>query len=84
MELHRKLGIATLILGILVTIWRLGKRDRLGYQGRGLTLLAMLAMAGTLAYGAHLGGRVVNEFGGGGTFNGAHSSSGHEDHQHRH
>ena len=68
MELHRKLGIATLVLGALGMVWRLWKRDRLGSRARGLTLLLMLAMAGTLGYGAHLGGRMVYEFGVGGSF----------------
>ncbi|MBI4341652.1 MAG: DUF2231 domain-containing protein [Candidatus Omnitrophica bacterium] len=68
MELHRKLGIATLVLGALVMVWRLWKRDRLGGPARALTLLLMLTMSGTLAYGAHLGGRLVYEFGAGGSF----------------
>lgn len=68
MELHRKLGIATLILGSLVVIWRLWKRDQLGSRVRLLILLVMLVMTGTLGYGAHLGGRLVYEFGAGGTF----------------
>lgn len=68
MELHRKLGVATLVLGALVAVWRLWKRDRLGTRARALTLAVMLAMTGTLAYGAHLGGRLVYEFGVGGSF----------------
>lgn len=68
MELHRKLGIATLILGSLVVIWRLWKRDHLGSRVRLLILLVMLVMTGTLGYGAHLGGRLVYEFGVGGAF----------------
>ncbi len=68
MELHRKLGIATLILGIFVVGWRLFTRDRLTTKARGLTLLIMLAMAGTLGLGAHLGGRLVYAFGVGGVY----------------
>jgi uncharacterized membrane protein len=68
MELHRKLGIATLVLGGLVVAWRLWVRDRLSHPARILTLVVMLAMAGTLGYGAHLGGRLVYEFGVGGSF----------------
>lgn len=84
MELHRKLGIATLILGVLVVGWRLFKRDHLTARGRFLTLLAMLAMAGTLAFGAHLGGRLVYEFGVGGVY--GKSSGGIEviEHEHHH
>ena len=68
MELHRKLGLATLILASLVVIWRLWKRDRLTNRARILALLVMLAMVGTLSFGAHLGGRLVYEFGVGGQF----------------
>ena len=81
-ELHRKLGIATLILGGLMVAWRLWKRDQLGGRARMLTLLIMLVMAGTLGYGAHLGGRLVYEFGVGGTF-GARPPT-HESHVHQH
>lgn len=68
MKLHRKLGITTLILGGLVVLWRLVTRDRLSSLWRAITVLLMLAMAGTLMYGAHLGGRLVYEFGVGGNF----------------
>lgn len=68
MELHRKLGIATLVIGGLVVGWRLFKRDQLTSRARLLVLLLMLAMAGTLSFGAHLGGRLVYEFGVGGVY----------------
>lgn len=68
MELHRKLGIATLILAGLVVVWRLFKRDRLAVRGRVLMLFLMLAVAASLSLGAHLGGRMVYEFGVGGSY----------------
>ena len=68
MELHRKLGIATLVLGALTLSWRLFKRDRLTTRARMITLFVMLAMTATLGYGAHLGGRLVYEFGVGGSY----------------
>ncbi len=68
MELHRKLGIATLVLGVLIVGWRLFRRDRLTTRDRLLTFVIMLVMAGTLAFGAHLGGRMVYEFGVGGVY----------------
>jgi len=68
MELHRKLGIATVSLGSLLVAWRLWRRDRLTSRSRLLVLLLMLAMGSTLAYGAYLGGRMVYEFGVGGSF----------------
>ena len=82
MELHRKLGIATLVLGILVVTWRLWKRDRLGVRARAVTLVLMLAIAGTLGYGAHLGGRLVYEFGVGGSFGSSDSSLPSSHHHH--
>jgi uncharacterized membrane protein len=83
MELHRKLGISTLILGGLVVAWRLWKRDQLGGWARMLTLLIMLVMIGTLGYGAHLGGRLVYEFGVGGSFGKSQPAS-IEEHEHHH
>lgn len=68
MELHRKLGIATLVVGSIVVSWRLFKRDRLTTRARLLALFLMLGMAGTLSFGAHLGGRLVYEFGVGGIY----------------
>ncbi len=71
LELHKRLGITTLILGIMALALRLRYRDQLSPRLRLLSLIIMLAMTGTLAYGAFLGGRLVYEFGVGGTF-GAH------------
>ena len=68
MELHEKLGITTLILGLMACGLRLGMRDRLGWRLRVFAMLLMLAMVSTLAYGAFLGGRLVFEFGVGGQF----------------
>ena len=73
MELHERLGISTLILGLMAASWRLFRRDQLTRRWRIVTLLLSLAMAGTLSAGAFLGGRLVYEFGVGGRF-GAPSS----------
>ena len=82
MELHQKLGIATLIIGSLVAAWRLWTRDRLGPRSRAAATLLMAAMAGTLAYGAHLGGRLVYEFGVGGAFGAAGRAVSPDHHEH--
>ena len=82
MELHQKLGIATLIMGSVAAVWRLGTRDRLGLPSRALVMLLMAAMAGTLAYGAHLGGRLVYEFGVGGAFGAAGRAVSPDHHEH--
>ncbi len=68
MELHKRLGITTLILGIMVTSWRWWKRDQLSPRARLFTMAGMLVMASTLSIGAYLGGRMVYEFGVGGSF----------------
>lgn len=68
MELHERLGISTLILGVIVAGWRLTTRDRLATRSRLFVILLSAAMLGTLSWGAHLGGRLVYEFGVGGTF----------------
>ena len=81
LELHERLGITTLTLGLMTTGWRLRYRDRLTPRSRTLTFLAMLAMMGTLVYGAHLGGRLVYEFGVGGPF-GASAQRSVPSHQH--
>ena len=83
MELHRKLGIATLVIGVLVTLGRLVVRDRLPGWARAVSLILMLGMGGTLAYGAHLGGRLVYEFGVGGPF-GTTPPVPVDDHHHEH
>lgn len=68
MALHKRLGIATLSLGAIVAGWRLIRRDRLSSRMRLALLSLSLIMLGTLSWGAHLGGRLVYEFGVGGTF----------------
>lgn len=68
MELHRTLGISTLVLGSFAVAWRLWKRERLTGYARALTVVWMVCVAATLCYAAHLGGRLVYEFGVGGSF----------------
>lgn len=68
MEVHKRLGFITLILGLMAVSWRLKQRDRLTVRARAVTILLAFVMAGTLVWGAHLGGRLVFEFGVGGSF----------------
>ena len=68
LELHKRLGITTLILGIMMSGLRLATRDRLTPRVRLVSLVVMAAMASTLTWGASLGGRLVYEFGVGGQF----------------
>ena len=68
MNLHERLGITTLALGLLVVSYRLWRRDQLSRRARLLTIVVMLIMSSTLGFGAYLGGRMVYEFGVGGSF----------------
>ena len=68
MELHERLGITTLILGLLIVGGRLLRRDCLPTGWRMAALLVSVALLGTLSWGAYLGGRLVYEFGVGGRF----------------
>lgn len=66
MGLHERLGITTLVLGLMNCGLRLGMRDRLTPRLRAMSLGLMVAMAATVSVGAYLGGRLVFEFGVGG------------------
>ena len=68
MELHERLGITTLILGLMACGLRLFKRDQLSPRLRFFSLILMVAFAGTVSYGAYLGGRMVYVFGVGSSF----------------
>lgn len=68
MEWHERLGITTLMLGVLVSALRLWKREPLTPRARVLTVCIMAAMVSTVSIGAYLGGRLVYEFGVGGSF----------------
>lgn len=71
LERHERLAYVTLILALLISGWRLLKRDQLTPRLRLLTILGMLALAASLGAGAFLGGRMVYEFGVGGSFGAA-------------
>jgi len=68
LELHKKLGISTLILGLLGLGWRWQQRRRLTGWRQAVASLLALGMLGTLIWGAHLGGDLVYELGVGGQF----------------
>ena len=68
MERHEHLGYITLTLSLLLCAWRLWKRDLLSTKTRLVVILLSLLMTASLALGAHLGGRLVYEFGVGGVF----------------
>ena len=67
-EWHKRLGVATLILGCVIVGWRLWRWDQLSRLERPVSLLLALVMCVSLIAGAYLGGRLVYEFGVGGSF----------------
>lgn len=66
MELHERIGYVILAGSAILLIWRLAARGSTRFRWAGWLLLA--ALCGTMAYGAHLGGRLVYEFGVGGSY----------------
>ena len=68
LEKHERLGFATLALALIITGWRLMKKDRLSPRARAVIIGLSLMMVATLTLGAYLGGRLVYEFGVGATF----------------
>ncbi len=68
MILHERLGYAVLALAVVTVGWRLLKRDALSRRGRWVTWGLLGLACGILAFSAHLGGRMVYEFGVGGSY----------------
>ena len=72
MELHEKMGYLVLIGAVLVLAWRVLTGGSVGPRSRWAAWLALGLVCGGMVYGAYLGGRMVYEFGVGGTY--GHSS----------
>ena len=68
MKLHERLGYGVLALMVLIAGCRLLMRDRISRRMRWLLWLVLAAACGVMAFGAHLGGRMVYEFGVGGSY----------------
>ncbi len=68
MHLHERLGYVVLGLAIVVTGWRLLKKDRLTLRTRRIAWALLVVACGIMAFSAHLGGRLVYEFGVGGSY----------------
>ena len=68
MEKHERLGYLILALALLITGWRLLTKDRLPAPSRWLAWVMLAVTCGTMAFSAHLGGRLVYEFGVGGSY----------------
>ena len=68
MERHERIGYAVLALAAVPLIGRLLSRDRLSVRQRGAAWVLLGAACAAMAYGAHLGGRLVYEFGVGGSY----------------
>lgn len=68
MELHERLGYVVLALVSTAAVWRLARRDRLSIHARWMVWILLGLACGAMALGAHLGGRLVYEFGVGGSY----------------
>lgn len=68
MELHERLGYTVLALAAFAAAWRLLKRDQISRKTRWLLWILLAAACGLMAFGATLGGRMVYEFGVGGSY----------------
>jgi uncharacterized membrane protein len=68
MEFHERLGYAAAVLLFFVAGWRLAKKDLLTPRSRRLAWAFLGLAVGIIAFGAHLGGRMVYEFGVGGSY----------------
>lgn len=68
MEQHERLGYVVLALVGVAAGWRLMARDRLSIRARWMAWILLGLACGAMAFGAHLGGRLVYEFGVGGSY----------------
>ena len=68
MELHEKLGYIVLSLAAFITGWRLWRRDLLSVRSRRIAWALLGVACGILVFSAYLGGRMVYEFGVGGSY----------------
>lgn len=83
-ELHEKLGIATLVLAAFTTLCRITWRRHFAGVKKALILTLMFVGAATVSFGAYLGGRLVFEFGVGGDFGHGSDSQMEQEHAHHH
>lgn len=72
MQTHERIGYGVLVMAAAVLVWRLSARDVLGPRARWVALLLLGLTCSAMGLGAHLGGRMVYEFGVGGSY--GHSS----------
>jgi len=64
-DTHGTLCIVAAIVAALLCVWRWRARSGMSAKGRAAYLVVMCVMLGVLAAGAHLGGRMVYEYGAG-------------------
>ncbi len=68
MSLHERIGYAVLAVATVVLFWRILSRDRLSARSRWMVWLPLAIACAGMAYGAFLGGRLVYEYGVGGSY----------------
>lgn len=68
MERHESVGYIVLSLAVLLLGWRVMTQDRLTGRTRWVAWGLLGLICGIMAFGAHLGGRLVYEYGVGGAY----------------
>lgn len=68
MNLHERLGYAVLVVTLGVVFIRLSRRDRLSSRFRWMAWVLLATACGLMVVSARLGGRLVYEFGVGGSY----------------
>lgn len=85
MELHERLGFAVLAMALGILGLRLFQKDRLSGRVRWLAWWVLAAICGIITFSAHLGGRMVYEYGVGGSYGRAgHAEEAPPQHDHHH
>ena len=68
LELHKRLGYIVLSLAAGITVLRVFLKDRLGGIARWVSWITLGLVIVLMGYSAHLGGRLVYEYGVGGVY----------------
>jgi len=86
MERHETLGKITVLLALLVSIWRLARPKLSTGLAKGVSVVALAIIAAVISYGAYFGGEMVYRHGVGGTAvpqSATHAhAAGAEEHEH--
>lgn len=84
MSRHERAGYIVLAISTVVLVWHLASRGRLSVRSRWTAWLLLAAAGAGISYGAWLGGRMVYEYGVGGTFGRPSAGEAVPEHEHHH